>query len=121
MKMEDVPLGWLVIAVRVEGVVYCLCCRESVDGEPLTENDVMELQKQGGMVRCGACGEPFFSEEVARASLGEALVLDVAHSWPDGLTYEQWQARDPLVEYGAWEVQLPKRETQKLPEMGEWG
>ena len=62
MRIEDVPLGWLVIAVRIDGVVYCLECRQKVDGDLLTEDDVAALSERDGGLCCGDCGFAFYDE-----------------------------------------------------------
>jgi hypothetical protein len=62
MRIEDVPPGLLVIAVRIEGRVYCLECRQTGVGEALTEKEIAAESEQNGGVCCADCGFAFFDE-----------------------------------------------------------
>jgi hypothetical protein len=56
MRREDVPPGWLVVAVDVGGQVYCLECGSLADGEPLCEDELAARHDGQEDVMCAVCG-----------------------------------------------------------------
>ena len=60
MSVNDIPPGWLVMAVERAGWVYCLECACTSDGEPLSEDDLVDRGRQQGEIACAKCGEVLY-------------------------------------------------------------
>lgn len=56
MRVDDVPPGWLVVAVESVGQLYCLGCRTPADGEPLCEDEIATRSQRQKDVICVLCG-----------------------------------------------------------------